>query len=266
MRRTSASALRTRSRTDACVCGNSTLARDRDLRRPEHVFADEIAGFHDTRDRAGRRGVRGSHGRHGFVPCVIKSLAGLRNTTQPKPFQRGQELLPDARHSLDERILRASGRGVERAVEIVEHLEETDDERATAAFDVLREFLAQPGARLVELLRRAAVLRQQLLQLGILRFDPGLELLDVRGLEPRLFSGRRGLALRPPSPIVHLDRHCTDSRGGGASVRDSYSNVRPAAPAPMVTVPPFSSLPNRISSVSLSRTSRWTTRARGRAP
>ena len=47
---------------------------------------------------------------------------------------------------------------------------------------------------------------------------------------------------------------------------DANANVSCSPSRPIVTVPPFSSAPNRISSVSRSRTSVWITRASGRAP
>ena len=48
--------------------------------------------------------------------------------------------------------------------------------------------------------------------------------------------------------------------------RPSYANVSWLSATPIVTVPPCSSAPKRIWSVSGSRTSFWTTRASGRAP
>ena len=53
-----------------------------------------------------------------------------------------------------------------------------------------------------------------------------------------------------------------------ASLRQdhAYENISRSSATPIVTVPPSSSFPNRISSVSGSRTSRWMTRASGRAP
>ena len=59
------------------------------------------------------------------------------------------------------------------------------------------------------------------------------------------------------------------SAGAGAAAgagRASNANASLPSSRPIVTVPPCSSRPNRISSVSGSRTSVWMTRASGRAP
>src|SRR5690606_7679306 len=53
---------------------------------------------------------------------------------------------------------------------------------------------------------------------------------------------------------------------GGRARPYANSKVSPSPSTPIVTVPPFSRRPKRISSVSRSRTSRWMTRASGRAP
>ena len=128
----------------------------------------------------------------------------------PRPSSTLRELLGDQRDALDERILGPIGGGRERAVEVVQHLEKRHDQRAPAALDVLRDLLAQPHARLVELVGRAAVLAEDLLQLRVLGRQPLLELLDIGGFEPGFLAGfrRRLLTARPPAAVGHLQiRH-----------------------------------------------------------
>ena len=83
--------------------------------------------------------------------------------------QLGEELLADHLDALEERVGRASCargfRGVDRAIEVVDDLEQADEHVAPAALGVFRELLAHARARVLEFLRRLAVLRQVLLRL-----------------------------------------------------------------------------------------------------
>ena len=135
------------------------------------------------------------------MTCRVEQLAERIEPGHAEAFERRQELLPDERDALHERIVGAVAGRVERAVEVVEHFEEGDDERAPAALDVLRQLLAQPRARLIELLGRAAVLGEQLLEFDVLLGELCLELLDVRRLELRLLGAARFFAARPPAPV-----------------------------------------------------------------
>src|SRR5262249_6938751 len=79
---------------------------------------------------------------------------------------------------------------------------------AAASLGVLRQLFPHSRARVLELVRRLAVLRQVVLRLLLRLRDPPLELLDVSGLERRL-RGRLGVALPvfpPPAPVDDLDR------------------------------------------------------------
>ena len=145
-----------------------------------------------------------------------------------------------------------------------------------APLDVLRDLPPQPQARLFELARRLPVFREVLLDLLVLLGDLLLELLDVGRLERRGrtvggASSRRRYSptsggRRPSRGCRALYRTCQAVTGvfGGADA----SNLKSSLPSfiAIVTVPPPSSRPNRISSVSGSRTSVWMTRASGRAP
>ena len=120
-------------------------------------------------------------------------------------FERGQELLAHERHALDEWIVGAARGGIQCAVEVVQHVKETGDERSAAALHVFRQFLAEPGARLVEFIRRTPVLGDELLQLGVLCRELAFELLDVSGFEPGFFSFGGGFAAGPPAAVVHFE-------------------------------------------------------------
>ena len=65
------------------------------------------------------------------------------------------------------------------------------------------EISLRSRARLIELVRRAAVFHEQLLDLLILRRKPRFEFLDVRRLELGLVGRGRftGVGPRPPAPV-----------------------------------------------------------------
>ena len=140
---------------------------------------------------SGGRGIARRHVRDRFVARGIERLAEGIDADDAEAVERGEELLPHERDALDQRVVRAIGGGRERAVEVVEHLDERDEHLAPAAFHVFRDFLAEPRARLLELLGGAAILREDLLKLAILRGEPVFELFDVRRLEAGLFGDRR---------------------------------------------------------------------------
>ena len=132
------------------------------------------------------------------MPRGIERLAERIGPADAEAFEGGQELLAHDRHTLDERIVGAIGGGIERAVEVVEHVEETRDERSAATLDVLRQFLAEPRARLVEFVGGAPVLGDELLQLGVLGRELAFELFDVGRLELGFF-GFAGRLRRGPT-------------------------------------------------------------------
>ena len=80
------------------------------------------------------------------------------------------------------------------------------------------------------------------------------------------------LRRREDQPLVEAeDRHGRGRRQAAARAqparrRGSTANVSRSPSKPIVTVPPCSSPPKRISSASGSRTSAWISRASGRAP
>ena len=72
--------------------------------------------------------------------------------------------------------------GGQGAVEIVQDVEQVGQDRPLAALDLLRHVAAQARPRLLELGVGLAVARDRRAQLLVLRGQPLLELLDVRGL------------------------------------------------------------------------------------
>ena len=121
-----------------------------------------------------------------------------------EPSSVVEELLAHERDALNERVAGPVAARLQRAVEVVEHFEKRHEHRAPAALDVLREFLAQARARLIELVGGAAVLREQLLDLEVLLRDLRFQLFDVLRLELRLFGARP-----PRSPRAHQRRSVT---------------------------------------------------------
>ena len=93
----------------------------------------------------------------------------------------GEELLAHHLDALEQRIgrvLAAASGGVDRAIEVVDDFEQADQHFAPAALGVLRELLAHARARVLELLRRLAVLAEVLLRLLLRVGELRLEFLD----------------------------------------------------------------------------------------
>ena len=98
--------------------------------------------------------------------------------------------------------MRASLRGLDRPVEVVDDLEQIDEDGALAALDFLRDVSPRPGPRLLELGRGGLVLLDVVLQHAVLLGEPALELFDVGRLAGR--TARRllaRLAARPPAAV-----------------------------------------------------------------
>src|SRR5262245_13129536 len=95
----------------------------------------------------------------------IEWLAGWREAAGAEPLEGGEKLLPDEGHALDEGIGSAFAGGRQRAVEVIEHFQEVDEHRAPPALDVFSDLFAEARAGLIELVRGAAVLGDELLQL-----------------------------------------------------------------------------------------------------
>ena len=119
-------------------------------------------------------------------------------------------------------LVPAVASGIDGAIEVVEHLEQPDQHFAAIALGIAREFLAHARARILEFLRRLAVLRQVLLHLRVLLGDLALELLDVRRLERRLDRSDAPSAF---SPRAH-HRRSTTLTGNVVFVRPSCG-IRP---------------------------------------
>src|SRR5581483_7831141 len=122
------------------------------------------------------------------------------------------ELIPNELDPFQQRIgrrRRRLARRRDRAIEIVEHLEQLRQDRSLGAVDVARHVTAHPRADLLELICRAAPIGERGLQLSCLIGDPAFEVLDIRGfanalLGRRLFSVRRA---RPPPSIHDANRN-----------------------------------------------------------
>ena len=95
-------------------------------------------------------------------------------------------------------------RGVDRAIEVVDHLEQADQHVAAAALGVLRQLLAHARAGVLEFLRRLAVLRQVLLRLLLGARRPGARAPRRRSASARPARLTRIVAARPPAAVHHL--------------------------------------------------------------
>src|SRR5262249_17232353 len=130
-----------------------------------------------------------------------------------------------------------------------------DQHFAAAAFGVLGGFLPHAGPRVLELPRCLAVLAEIVFGFFLALRELPFELFDVRGLQRRL-RRRLGIALAvlaPAAAIDDLHRNLVVfvvSHGRlryGFAAAASNSNVNCSESCPIVTLPPCSSLPNRIS-------------------
>ena len=125
-------------------------------------------------------------------------------------FELGEKLAADDVHALNQRVelVTAAARPGRShgAIEVVDHIEEVGQDFTAAAVDVLANLTSQPGARLLEIARRAAIPRDGVLQLLVFFRELLFQLLDVARLERRLRSGPALLRLLvgPPPPIDDL--------------------------------------------------------------
>ena len=102
-------------------------------------------------------------------------------------FEFRQKLLPDQLDALEQDLGGSSpSGGVDRALEVVDDVEQAGEDVAAAPLRVAGDFLPHPRARLVEFMGRLAILRQRVLKLPILLGELAFQLLDVRRLQRRL--------------------------------------------------------------------------------
>ena len=136
----------------------------------------------------------------------IERLAEGVNSRDSETFELGEELLAHQLNALQERRIGCRGPGRDRAIEIVQHLEQLDQNRALRTLAVARGVAAQPHADLLELLERASLVGGKGLYLRRLRDELLLEVFDIFGLSCRtIVAGGVRVSPRPPSPIDDAD-------------------------------------------------------------
>ena len=91
---------------------------------PQDLVADQVARPDDADDVSGGRGVARGHGRDRFVPRGIERLAERIDAVTPRPSSVARNCCRTSETPWTNGSSGAIGGGRERAVEVVEHLEE----------------------------------------------------------------------------------------------------------------------------------------------
>ena len=124
--------------TAASLLSNRRSFPHRDSGRPEHVVTDAVALTDDAHDLAFLFGRR-RHRRDCFVQRWIEWLIGRSDEGHAQALELRDELTADKLDALKQRIVRRRGlsRGLDGAIEVVEHFEKFRDHFPPDAFDVL---------------------------------------------------------------------------------------------------------------------------------
>ena len=160
---------------------------------------------------------RGRHGADGLVLQRIERVLRRRRFASRRSLRAstGTAGAPSRRPAAARRRRRLP-RGIDRAIEIVDDIEQVGENLAASALDVLRDLAPQAQARLLELARRLPVLRDVLLRDAILLGELLFELLDVGRLRRPVGDGAP-----PSSPRAH-HRRSTTFTGISCSLSDIY--------------------------------------------